>query len=374
MNKKRTSDHYPSTTPNVGLIDNANDLHKPNPNKFMPIVPNISKPNIIYINEEKVIILKKMIKNRGVEFKDRNHQIVDKKLFKNGLCKVIIENIPKVGYIYRIVEPYLTIEEKEILNIILALFKQTIDYDVSAEKSHNELRKTLFKFIEQIISKYDVSIPEQSKEKIYYYLERDIIGYDKIDLLLKDENVEDISCNGPEYPIFIYHRLHENIPTNIIFESDNYLDSFIIRLAQRSGKHISLSQPMVDGRLQDGSRIQCTLQEVTPRGSTFTIRRFRETPLTPIDLIKKGTLSVQMAAYLWLTVENGASILFCGGTASGKTTALNAISLFIPPTKKIVSIEDTRELNIPHQNWIAGVTREGFAHGQNQSTMWICST
>ena len=219
-----------------------------------------------------------------------------------------------------------------------------------------------------VVMKYNITISEQSKEKIFYYLERNIIGYDKIDIILKDKNVEDISCNGSNNPIFIYHRLYENIPTNIFFEEEKDLVSFIVRLAQRSKKHISLSQPMVDGRLEDGSRIQCTLQEITPRGSTFTIRRFKETPLTPIDLIKNETLSLQMASYLWLAVENGSSILFCGGTASGKTTALNALALFIPYTKKIVSIEDTMELNIPHKNWIAGVTRKGFAQSQSQNT------
>ena len=99
---------------------------------------------------------------------------------------------------------------------------------------------------------------------------------------------------------------------------------------------------------------------MTKRGSSFTIRRFKENPFTPLDLMKFKTMSTEMMAYLWISTEFGSSMMVCGGTASGKTTTLNAVLLFIPPQKKIISIEDTRELNLPHENWIPGLTREGF--------------
>jgi flagellar protein FlaI len=146
------------------------------------------------------------------------------------------------------------------------------------------------------------------------------------------------------------------------------LDSFVIRLSQICGKQISIYAPIVDGKLPDGSRLQATLSKTVTSESTFTIRRFREDPLTPVDLIDNNTMSVEMAAYFWLAIENGASILFCGGTASGKTSALNALSLFIPFSHKIVSIEDTREVNLPHKNWIAGTTREGFSTAESEKT------
>ncbi|HEC95057.1 MAG TPA: hypothetical protein ENI45_03720, partial [Thermoplasmatales archaeon] len=130
----------------------------------------------------------------------------------------------------------------------------------------------------------------------------------------------------------------------------------------------SIYAPIVDGKLPDGSRLQATLSKTVTDESTFTIRRFREDPLTPIDLIENNTMSVEMAAYFWLAIEHGASILFCGGTASGKTSALNALSLFIPFSHKIVSIEDTREVNLPHKNWIAGTTREGFSTAESEKT------
>jgi len=207
-----------------------------------------------------------------------------------------------------------------------------------------------------------------TKDKIFYHIFREFIGYDKIDILMEDEGIEDISCDGHHVPIFIYHKKYEAIPTNIRFEDEDELDSFVVRLSQICGKQISVYSPIVDGKLPDGSRLQTTLAKTITKGSTFTIRRFRENPLTPIDLIDYNSLSVEMAAYFWMAIEKGASILFCGGTASGKTTALNALSLFIPASSKIVSIEDTREVNLPHKNWIAGTTRQGFSSSEESKT------
>jgi len=211
-------------------------------------------------------------------------------------------------------------------------------------------------------------INKDSKDKIYYHLFRDFLGYDRIDILMQDDSIEDISCDGSETPIFLYHRKYEAIETNIYFDDDLELNSFLIRLCQISGKQISIYSPIVDGKLPDGSRLQATLARTVTRGSTFTIRKFKEEPLTPIDLINYNSISIDMAAYFWMTIENGASILFCGGTASGKTTALNALLLFVPANHKIISIEDTREVNIPHKNWIAGTTRKGFSTSDQDKT------
>jgi flagellar protein FlaI len=146
-----------------------------------------------------------------------------------------------------------------------------------------------------------------------------------------------------------------------MFNSEDELSSFIHKLAQKCGKHVSIAEPMLDATMPDGSRIQMTLSdEITARGSTFTIRKFRSDPFSPPDLFEFNTMSADILAYMWLAVENGINMLFAGGTASGKTTTLNALSLFIPPESKIVSIEETREINLPHPNWIPGVARTGF--------------
>jgi flagellar protein FlaI len=208
---------------------------------------------------------------------------------------------------------------------------------------------------------------KEAKEKIFYHIFREFLGYGKIDIIMEDEGIEDISCDGHLVPIFIYHKKYAAISTNIQFDNELELNSFVVRLAQLSGKQISIYSPIVDGKLPDGSRLQTTLARTVTQGSTFTIRKFKENPLTPIDLIDYKSLSFEMAAYFWIAIEKGASILFCGGTASGKTTALNALSLFIPSQHKIVTIEDTREVNLPHKNWIAGTTREGFSSADEKT-------
>ncbi len=183
---------------------------------------------------------------------------------------------------------------------------------------------------------------------------------------MHDDVIEDISCDGINIPIFIYHRELETIRSNIVFTTTEELDNYVVKLAQICGKQISVYDPIVDGKLDDGSRLSVTLSNTVTKDSNFTIRRFREEPLTPIDLIQSNTLTIDMAAYFWLAIENNTSILFCGGTASGKTTTLNALALFIPSKHKIVSIEDTREVNLPHENWIAGTTRTGFSQSEER--------
>ena len=263
-------------------------------------------------------------------------------------------------YRYEIDEPRLTDDEKTVKKELSHLFKmladiQTFDMDLK------EKEKFLHETLDQIILDNDIVFEESSRDTIFYHIFRDFLGYGRIDIPMHDDGIEDISCDGPDTPIFIHHRKYESIETNIYFDDEPELNSFLGRLCQISGKQISIFSPIVDGKLPDGSRLQATLAKTVTKGSTFTIRKFRETPLTPIDLIQFKSMSTEMAAYFWMAIEDGASVLFCGGTASGKTTALNALMLFIPSSHKIISIEDTREVNIPHKNWIAGTTRRGFA-------------
>jgi len=201
---------------------------------------------------------------------------------------------------------------------------------------------------------------EYQVEKLLYYLERDFIGYERIDGIKHDINVEDISCNGYNSPVFVYHSDYEQIISNI-YHGETELDDFVVKLAQRSGKGISKRRPQVDATLPDGSRAQLTLgREVSDHGTNYTIRQFKDVPFTPVDLINWKTFSLDQMAFLWLCIENDKSLIFAGGTASGKTTSLNAVSLFIPSNTKIVSIEDTREVELPQRNWIASVTRPSF--------------
>jgi flagellar protein FlaI len=198
-------------------------------------------------------------------------------------------------------------------------------------------------------------------EKLLYLLKRDFIGFERIDGIKHDINVEDISCDGYNSPVFVYHSDYEQIISNV-YHGKEELDDFVVKMAQRSGKGISKRNPQVDATLPDGSRSQLTLgKEVSDHGTNYTIRQFKDVPFTPIDLINWNTFSLDEMAFLWLCIENHKSLIFAGGTASGKTTSLNAVSLFIPSKAKIVSIEDTREVELPQRNWIASVTRPSFS-------------
>lgn len=281
--------------------------------------------------------------------------------------RIIYYDKKRNEFCYDVIEPDLDEREQKIKDKVIYFFRIRADLDVfNLEES--DKKKYLQKTLEKIIREKFIRLKGDSKDKVFYYIFQEFIGYGKIDILMHDEGIEDISCDGVYIPIFIFHKKFESIRTNIIFNSSDELDSFVVKLSQMCGKQISVYEPVVDGKLEDGSRLQTTLARTITKFSTFTIRRFREDPLTPIDLINNHTMSIDMATYFWLVIEKGTSILFCGGTASGKTTALNALSLFLPSTFKIVSIEDTREINLPHENWIAGTTRTGFTATEDLKT------
>ena len=262
-------------------------------------------------------------------------------------------------YLYEVIEPKLSEDEKDVLTLL----KETLVASVErmTETLPEEKEKYLRRIVERLMLQLGISLNPLSKERVMYYIIRDFIGYGVVNVMMIDPNVEDCSCDGVGVPLYIYHRKYGSIRSNLRFDKEPELDGFVVWLAQKCGKHISVASPLLDATIPDGSRLQATLgKHVTKRGSSFTIRRFKENPFTPLDLLKFKTMSTEMMSYLWLAIEHGQSMLVCGGTASGKTTTLNAVLLFIPPQMKIVSIEDTRELNLPHENWVPGLTREGF--------------
>jgi len=277
----------------------------------------------------------------------------------------IVKDEQTGGYRYVVIEPELNEKEKQIFREIKKLLIDELDVDLWSMKNKKHAEKYLFEKVKKIAKRYGYRLPRPSLSKLQYYFNRDFIGMGKIEPLLHDYLIEDISCDGPKVPVYIWHRDYESIPTSIVFENDEELNTFVSKLAYVAGKHISLANPIVDASLPDGSRIQMTYgKEVTQKGSTFTIRKFKPDPLTIVDLLKYNTMNSELAAYLWYLVEKRLSILVAGGTASGKTTTLNALSMFIVPGQKIVSVEDTPELNLPHENWIQSVTRSGTVSGE----------
>ncbi len=315
----------------------------------------IRSPSISAIKEEtlgRVTTIPKLV--------DPNLREIEIQPIIDGYSYVRINYDTKANeYRYEAIEPKVLPEEEELLEVLREIIVENVE--MIEGETDEEREAYLRHVVDDLLRELDVSLHPISRERIMYYVFRDFIRYGAIDVTMIDPMVEDLSCDGVGVPFYIYHRKYGSIPSNMKFSGPEELDNFVVWLSQKCGKHISVATPMLDATVPDGSRLQATLgMHVTKRGSSFTIRRFRENPFTPLDLIRFKTMSKDMMAYMWLAIENGQSMLICGGTASGKTTTLNATLLFIPPQMKIVSIEDTRELNLPHENWVPLLTRGGF--------------
>ncbi len=271
----------------------------------------------------------------------------------------VLEDTVSSDVMYETIEPPLEEREKDILEYLEDQLLEELDYRQDEIDEEEEKKNKLRKTMNEVLFHSDIALDALTKERLFYYVYRDLIGYGRIHVTMKDPMLEDISCDGHGVPIYVYHRNHHSIRSDVKFNTEEELNRYVIQLAQKCGRDISKANPILDTTMPDGSRLNTSLgTEITTRGSTFTIRRFKEVPLTIIDLINYGTVNTEVAAFLWLAVQYGASMMCAGGTASGKTTTLNAVALFIPPSSKVFTIEDTREMNIPHENWVPGLTRE----------------
>ena len=250
---------------------------------------------------------------------------------------------PKISeVIYEVEEPELNQGELSYMRTIRNAMRDLINFDVIVKKDQESIMDYIDKMFKLLLIELGINLSYESYRKIFYYLARDFVGFNEVDPLFRDYFVEDVECNGAETPIYIVHRVYRNLKTNVLFTEMDALTSFVEKLAQRSGKYISYASPILDGSLPDGSRVNATYtQDITSRGPTFTVRKFTKTPWTPPQLLGFGTLSPEMLAYLWLLIQYKMNILITGGTASGKTTLLNAIAFFIPPEARVVSIEDS---------------------------------
>lgn len=270
-------------------------------------------------------------------------------------------------YIYYVSEPVLTQFERMLLEELYDRLRDVLimeHMDTEMDKTELLTRKT-----KELLSVYAPDLKPISFYKILYYLTITFLQFGRINAMMKDPFVEDIMANGFGYPVYVFHKHYGNMPSNVMY-SEEELDAFVIKLAQQGGKQISLAMPIVGVTMMDGSRAQLSIgREITPRGSSFTIRKFKTEPLTPVDLVAWGTLSLDMVAYLWLATEFRKSMIIAGGTATGKTSSLNAISFFIPPSSRIVSLEDTREIQLTHENWVPMVARDEFASEEREEAL-----
>jgi len=266
--------------------------------------------------------------------------------------------------VYDLEEPILDSNEQAALMQLENAMMEVVNVNVALDNTLESITKYIDKTARLLIDELNLGISSETYAKIFYYLFRDFIGLNEIDPLLRDYFIEDIECNGINTPVYIIHRVFRNLRTNLVYKDMERIGSFVEKLAQRCGRYVSYAQPMLDGTLPDGSRVNATYtKDISSRGPTFTIRKFTKVPWTPIQLISSNTLSPEMMAYFWMLLQYHSNILIAGGTASGKTTLLNALAFFIPPEARVVSIEDTREINLPRENWLPSVSRNSVGVG-----------
>jgi len=267
--------------------------------------------------------------------------------------------------IYELIEPILTIQEKKLLESVESGIEELINISFINLKDEKTIISYLEKNIKVLLAELGAKPTKETFLKIMYYVYRDFVGLNEIEPLMRDYYIEDIECNGVNTPLYIVHRKYRNLKTNITLTNSQKLTSFVEKLAQKCGKYISYANPILDGRLPDKSRANATYtQEISSRGPTFTIRKFTTEPWSPIKLIQVKTASPEVLAYLWLLIEHESNFIVIGGTGSGKTSFLNSLAFFIPPQSRIVSIEDTHELNLLHENWLPSVAREAIGIGE----------
>jgi flagellar protein FlaI len=284
----------------------------------------------------------------------------------------LVRDVVRGNITYSVEEPTLSEADVENLQRLKGILNEVLQIKPTELHSKQAAGEYLVKKCNEVLNNYRFDLDPDTRSKLLYYVVRDNLGYGRIDPIMRDPLIEDVSCNGVNVPLYIWHRKFESIPTNIRFESAEELDTNALRLAYLCGSHVSIAQPLLDASLPDGSRINLTYgSEVTRKGSTFTIRKFKPDPFTITDLVTYKSLSPELAAFLWYAVENRVSILVAGGIAAGKTTLLNCLSMFIKPDLKVVSIEDTPELNLPHENWIPAVTRTHFGLSTENSDVTL---
>lgn len=263
--------------------------------------------------------------------------------------------------IYEVDEPVLNEREQQIFDELRDALEEKIDVPLSKLSSTEDVLDYLESQIEDTAVELGYMLTAEEQNKIMYYVYRNFAGLNDVEPIMHDPHIEDIGCSGLGIPVYIVHSKFGSLKTDLVFEDEDNLKNLVVKLAERSNKYVSYAEPLLDGTLPDGSRVNASLtQDVTTKGPTFSIRKFQEVPFSAVDMLELGTANADLMAYMWLIMQYQKSMLVIGGTATGKTTFLNSIVTFIPPEQKIVSIEDTRELQLPHENWIPAVTRTGL--------------
>lgn len=277
---------------------------------------------------------------------------------------------------YNVFKQKYSSEEKLLLselreNLVDLAISSDESLQVNEDKLLNDIKNFLFAKLAN--NSQNNTISNEYLDNLARKLFQDIVGYGEIDPLIRDDNLEEIMVIGIDKPVFVYHREYGMMKTNILFKDAGEVMNLIDSIARQINRRIDQESPILDGRLPDGSRVNATIPPISADGPSMTIRKFKRDPLTIIDLINSKTISVELAAFFWLCFDGlgvkSANAIISGGTSSGKTTTLNALSSFINPKERIITIEDTLELQIPHEHVIRMETRPPNVENRGELTM-----
>lgn len=277
---------------------------------------------------------------------------------------------------YNVFKQKYSSEEKLLLselreNLVDLAISSDESLQVNEDKLLNDIKNFLFAKLAN--NSQNNTISSEYLDNLARKLFQDLVGYGEIDPLIRDDNLEEIMVIGIDKPVFVYHREYGMMKTNILFKDAGEVMNLIDSIARQINRRIDQESPILDGRLPDGSRVNATIPPISADGPSMTIRKFKRDPLTIIDLINSKTISVELAAFFWLCFDGlgvkSANAIISGGTSSGKTTTLNALSSFINPKERIITIEDTLELQIPHEHVIRMETRPPNVENRGELTM-----
>lgn len=295
---------------------------------------------------------------------------------------VIKKQFDSIGSNFDIVPQYNVFKQKyssEEKLLLSELRENLVDLAISSDESLqinedkllNDIKNFLFAKLAN--NSQNNAISNEYLDNLARKLFQDLVGYGEIDPLIRDDNLEEIMVIGIDKPVFVYHREYGMMKTNILFKDAGEVMNLIDSIARQINRRIDQESPILDGRLPDGSRVNATIPPISADGPSMTIRKFKRDPLTIIDLINSKTISVELAAFFWLCFDGlgvkSANAIISGGTSSGKTTTLNALSSFINPKERIITIEDTLELQIPHEHVIRMETRPPNVENRGELTM-----
>jgi flagellar protein FlaI len=333
---------------------------------FPPASSNTSKvvQQLQNLSKEKVDSFEQLMQERP---KTLIEEYADTKIYR-------VQGESLLYYTVPVARP--TVSERAIINTLKEAATRLISITPYKIRDPEQKRNVYAQQVLEILrASPELKVPLTKFDFYAQAVVSEMVGYGLIDALIKDDKLEEIMIIGPNVPVYVFHRKYDMMTTNVEFTSDNEIQDLVNRIAREVGRRVDISSPLLDARLPDGSRVNATIPPASVSGSTLTIRKFRSDPYSIIDLIHYKTISLELAAFLWLCVDGlgtqPANILISGGTSSGKTTLLNVLCSFIPSNERVISIEDTSELSLPLRHWIRLEGRPPGLEGKGEITLDI---